>query len=92
MCSTDNFLSPIFFRTCKVWSMLHHGSVGRVQNKEWQFIFAYSLLAFFYVFHQKMYAFIIFISFFDEVSKFRNRKLTNHKQDLVIRNYQCQCI
>ena len=31
-CSTDT-PSLYFFRLRKVWSMLHHGSVGRVQNK-----------------------------------------------------------
>ena len=42
---------------------------------------------FFVFFHQKI-VFIIFISFFDEVSSFRNRILTNQKPELVIRNCQ----
>ena len=39
-----------------VWRMLHHGSLGRVQSKEWYFLFTCIFLAifFFFVFHQKM--------------------------------------
>ena len=42
-----------FFRIFKVWSMLHHGSVGRVQCKECCYVFTFTLLAFFVVYHQK---------------------------------------
>ena len=38
------------------------------------------------VFQPKICVFIIFISFFDEVSNFRDRILKNQKQELVIRN------
>ena len=37
-----------------------------------------------FVFHHKICVFIIFISFFDEVSNFRNRILTNQKWEYVI--------
>ena len=46
-------------------------------------------------FHQKKLCFvicIIFISFFDEVSNFRNRILTNQKPELTIRNCPCNRI
>ena len=41
------FPPHFFFRLNKVWSMLHHGSVGRVQNKECYFIFSETFLAVF---------------------------------------------
>ena len=50
----------------KVWSMLYHGSEGRVQIKENYLTFTF--FAFFAVFHQKMFAFVIFDSLDDEVS------------------------
>ena len=82
-----------FLRISKVWSMLHHGSVGQVQSKECYFKFTHTLLwHFFVVFHQKICVFIIFISFFDEVSNFRNKILTNLKPELMIRNCQWNCM
>ena len=45
-----------------------------------------------FVFHHKICVFIIFISFFDEVTNFRNRILTNQKHELVVCNCQCNCI
>ena len=48
--------------------------------------------AFFVVFYQKICVFIIFISFIDEASSFRNRVLTNQKSELVARNYQWNCM
>ena len=47
-------------------------------------------LEIFVVFHQKICVFIIFISFFDEVSNLRI--LTNQKPELLIRNCQCNCM
>ena len=38
-----------------------------------------------FLFHQKSCAFVIFISFFDELSNFRNRILTNQTPKLVVR-------
>ena len=52
-----------FLRISKVWNMLHHRSVGRVQIKECHFIFTYTFSHFFVVFHQKSLFFIL-ISFF----------------------------
>ena len=49
-----------------------------------------AFLALFLVFHQKI-VFIIFISFFDEVSNFYNWMLTNEKQEYVIRICQWNC-
>ena len=72
----------------KVWSMLHYEPVGRVQSKECYFMSTYTFWHFCAVFHQKISVFIIFISFSDEVSNFRNRTLTNQKSELVIRNCQ----
>ena len=53
--------------------MLHHGSVGQVQSKECYFRLIFTFLAFFVVFYQQICAFIIFISFLDEVANFRDR-------------------
>ena len=102
VCSTDSFLSPYFLRISTVWSRLHHISVGRVQSKELNyFMFTYTFLAFcfvlifyryfFAVFHRQYYVFIIFISLY-EVSSFRNRRLTNQKPTLEIRNCQWNCM
>ena len=81
----------IFIRLSKVWSMLHYGSVKWVQTK-------YSTLCFhllfwhdFVVFHHKFCVFIILISFYDNVSNFRNRILTNQKHKLVVSNCQWNC-
>ena len=43
-------------------------------------------------FHHKICFFIICISFSDEVSNFRNRILTNQKQELVFQNRQWNCM
>ena len=50
--------------------------------------FMYFFGIFFVVFHPKICVFIIFISFSDKVSNFRNRILTNQKRELVISNCQ----
>ena len=73
----QNDTTSIFFRLSKVWSMLHHASVGQVQNKEWYFMLSFTFLAFFVVFCHKTCVFIIFISFFDKASNLCNRILTN---------------
>ena len=39
--------TSIFLCLSKVWSMLHHGSVGQVQNKELHFMLWFTFLAFF---------------------------------------------
>ena len=33
VCSSDKIIPKYFLRLCKVWSILHHMSVGRVHNK-----------------------------------------------------------
>ena len=47
---------------------------------------------FFVVFHHKICVFIIFISFFDKVSNFCNRILTNQKRELVVSNCRRNCM
>ena len=44
------------------------------------------------IFYHKVFVFIIFISFSDKVSNFRNRILTNQKRELVVSNCQRNCI
>ena len=56
--------------------MLHQGSVGQIQSTECDF--------FLFVSYQKICVFVIFISFSDEVSNFRNTILTNLKPELMI--------
>ena len=46
---------------------------------------------FLFCFSSKVF-FLIFISFLDKVSNFRNRILTNQKPELVIWNYHSQCM
>ena len=43
-----------FLRISKVWGMLHHGSVGRVQSEECYFMFPCTFLAFFCCFSSKI--------------------------------------
>ena len=79
-----------FLRISKVWSKLHQGLVGQVQSKEWYHILPYTFLAFLFV---KKLSFLPFsFLFFDEVSNFLNRMLTNLKPELVIRNCQWKCM
>ena len=53
------------------------------------FIYFFDIYIFFvclFAFHNKTFVFIIFISFFGEVSNFGNRILTNQKCELVVSN------
>ena len=50
------------------------------------------LLAFFLCFSPKICVFIIFIPFFDKVSNFCNRILTNQKRESVVSNCQRNCM
>ena len=84
-------MTPIYFlHLSKVWRMLHHGSV-RLVHKKCYLIILCTFLAFLFcccccccfVFHHKICVFIIFISFSDKVSNFRNKILTNQKRELV---------
>ena len=56
------------------------------------FIYFFGFFFVVVVFHHKICVFIIFISFFDEVSNFRNSILTNQKRELVVSNCQWHCI
>ena len=82
-----------FLCISKVSSMLYHRLLGRVQSKECSFVFTNTFLAFFIVFHHEICVFIILISFFNEISNFRNKILSwNQKLELVIINCQWNCI
>ena len=82
-----NWYQFTFFLHSKVWSMLRHGWVGRVHIKNddtsWFCLLFWNMLFFIIKF-----AFFIFNSFFDKASNFRNRILTNQKQELVVQNCQ----
>ena len=43
-------------------------------------------------FHHKICVFIIFISFLDKVTNFRNRILTSQKRELMVSNCQRNCM
>ena len=85
LCSTYKFFSPVFLHISIVWSMLDHKPVGRFQVKECHFTFTdafrHLLLLLLLLFFVKKCVFIVFISFFDEVSNFRYKILTNKKTD-----------
>ena len=49
-----------FLRASKIWSMLHHGSMGRVQNKECNSKSTYTFLGIFLLFFIKN---VLFLSF-----------------------------
>ena len=92
MCSTDNFLLLNFLRACKVWSLLHHGSLEQVQSRECYIMFKYTSLGFFCCFSSKKCVFIIFISFFDKLSNFCNRILANQKPKSLKKNCLWSCM
>ena len=58
-------------------SVLHHLSLVRAPHKECNFTFLRAFLVFGIIMKT---IFILFVSFFNEVSNFRNRILANHKQ------------
>ena len=69
------------------------GQWEQVQSKECHFLFTYTFLAFFiFLVSSKILYFFHFHSFFDEVSNFWNRILTNQKPEVVIRNCQWNCM
>ena len=93
VCSIGIFLYLCYLRITKVWSMLHHGSVGWVQSKECSFFVHIYFFGIFLLFlHQKSCAVIIFVTFFYYVPNFFNRILTNQKPKLVIKNWQWNCM
>ena len=52
----------------------------------------YILFWYFFIVHQNSCVFIILLSFFDEVSNYRNKILTNRKTELMKRNCQWNCM
>ena len=80
VCSTDNFLSPIY---CP-WSLKFGACYITVQWVEFRVKNATLCLQknCFYHFHL----------YFDKVSNFSNRILTNQKPELVIKNCQWNCM
>ena len=85
-----------FFETLQItciWSKNFH-CCKRNTALKWNCFFlssvfhcvSYTFLAVFVVFYVVSYVFIILIYFFDEISNFCNRILTNKKYELVIRN------
>ena len=73
--------------------MLHHGSVGQGLSKKCYFVFECPLLNFVCYFLAKKLCFYHFHLFFFEIlSNFRNRIITNRKLELVIRNCQWNCM
>ena len=78
--STDNFLSLIAGQ----WDEFRvKNAILCLHMFFWQL---------FYCFSSKNCAFIIFMTFFDEVSNFRSRILTIHKPESIIRNCQWKCM
>ena len=75
------------FRACYITGQWGEFTVKNVTSYlhtlSWHFIV---------IFHLKNCDFIIFISFFDEVSNFPNRILINQKPEQVIRNCQWNCM
>ena len=63
VCSSDKMTPIYFLRLSKVWSMLHHGSVGQVQSKEYYYMFTYTLCIFLLLFIIK-FVFFSFSFFF----------------------------
>ena len=87
------FYHLYFLHISKVSSMLyHHGSVGQVHSKECYFIFTCTFLTFFCCFSSKNLCSYQFHFFFDEVSNFGSRILTNQKPEQVIKNCQWNCM
>ena len=64
--------------------------IFRVSNELSVYIYIFGIFLLFFI--KKNCVFIIFVSFFDKVSNFRNGILTNQKPGLVIRNCQWNCI
>ena len=93
VCSTDNFQSVIFSPSLvslgHVTSRASGGEFG-IRNVTLSFHITFWHL--FVVFHHKIRIFIIFVSFFDEVSNSCYRILTSQKLELMIRNFQCYFI
>ena len=82
-----------YLRISKVLSKLHHGKWGKFTVKNATLYLHILIIGIFSgFFHQKICVFTIFISFFDKVSNFRSRILTDQKPEKVIRNCQWNCM
>ena len=82
-----------YLRLSKVWSMLHYGSVGRVQNQNNECHYIFINIIFWHFFVLLLAAKLVFTIFnsFYEVSNFGNRILTSQKYEFMIRNCQWSC-
>ena len=84
--TTSYFSISLKFRACYIT-----GQSGDFQIKTLLYIFIY-FFGYFFVFCHKISVFIIFNSFFDEVSNFHNRILANQKHELAVSNCQRNCM
>ena len=91
VCSSDKKTPIYFLRLSKVWSISHHGSVGRGHKKCYLMLFLFFITKFVFLSFLFLSFFLSFF-FFDEVSNFRNRILTSQKRELVVSNCQLNCI
>ena len=91
----QNDTNIISSRLSKVWSILHHGSVGRVQKKMLVNTFKcfYGIILLFFIAKFVVVFFFIFIFFFFWLSiKFPQQNITNQKLELVASNCQQNCM
>ena len=83
VCSIGIFLYLCYLRITKVWSMLHHGSVGWVQGKECSFFVHIYFFGIFLLFlYQKSCAVIIFITFFLLLTKFLQQNINQSETEI----------
>ena len=64
VCLSDKIALLYFLRLSKVWSMLHHGSVGWVSNKECYYMFTYTFLVFLSLFFIIKFVLLLFLFLF----------------------------
>ena len=88
---SSNKMIPIYFlRLSKVWRILHHRSVGWVHKK--MLLNACTFWHFLLFFIIKIVFLSFLFVFFEEVSNFRNRILTNQKRELMVFDCQWNCM
>ena len=84
----------IFLRLSYVWSMLHYitdqWGEFKLNTLLYVFIYFFSTFLLFFIINFLILSFSFL--FFDEVSNFRNRILTNQKHELVDSNCQWNCM
>ena len=81
-----------FLCISNVFSSYITGQLDKLTVKNATLCFYIYFLDIFLLFFFKKIVFITFISFFDEVSNFHNKLLGNQKPELVIRNFQWNCM